>query len=182
VESAPLQRILDYLPDGVLVVSVNGKILRINHLGRQLCDQLIERPTSIDSVPNPIWTLCKDLLKSQQCLDCHFPNQLLIEEDIKITHSSSIRTRVQFLDQRSTDLTMLVILEDRIQAAGSRAIAESYRYGLTNRESEIWKYRCIGWTYKDISQKLFITVDTVKKHVKSIYAKREALQLMQDEH
>ncbi|MEB3212302.1 MAG: helix-turn-helix transcriptional regulator [Leptolyngbyaceae bacterium] len=173
-----IQEILDRLPDGILIVSDTGKILHSNRLGRHLCDQLIDRPTSIDSTPKPVWQLCQTLLESQQSLRDDSRDQFLIEEDIQTTHGRNIRARVQFLNQDSADLSMLVVLEDRFQAAHARAIAEGYQYGLTSRESEVWKYRCIGCTYKDISQKLFITVDTVKKHVKSIHSKRETFQLL----
>jgi len=175
------QEILEHLPDGFLIVSEEGVILQSNHLGRHLCEQLIDGPISIDSVPKRVWQLCESLLDSHISLANHPHDYLLIEEDVQTMRGASVRVRAQFLTQDLADLTMLVILEDRFQTAHARAIAEGHRYGLTNREAEIWKYRCIGCTYKDISQKLFITIDTVKKHVKSIYAKRETFQLLQHE-
>ncbi|MEM9448138.1 MAG: helix-turn-helix transcriptional regulator [Cyanobacteria bacterium P01_E01_bin.6] len=190
-----LQGILESIPDGILIVSDTGKIIRSNRLGRRLCEQLIDRPTPLDSAPKLIWRLCKALLDSQETsvndpsvndpidsvddLSVDDPiDYALIEEDIQTTHGVTIRVRVQFCNHDSVDARILIILEDRFQTAHARAIAEGRRYGLTNREAEVWQYRCIGCTYKDISKKLFITVDTVKKHVKSIYAKRETFQLM----
>ncbi|WP_338450017.1 LuxR C-terminal-related transcriptional regulator [Niallia oryzisoli] len=52
---------------------------------------------------------------------------------------------------------------------------------LTKREQEICSYLKKGWTYKQISEKLYISVHTVNKHIKNIYQKlginsRAALQ------
>jgi LuxR family maltose regulon positive regulatory protein len=42
---------------------------------------------------------------------------------------------------------------------------------LTNREAEILKLIAAGASNKEISQKLFITINTVKRHVTNIYGK-----------
>jgi DNA-binding CsgD family transcriptional regulator len=43
--------------------------------------------------------------------------------------------------------------------------------GLTPRESHVFALHSKGWKYKDIAEHLHIGIDTVKKHVKSIYSK-----------
>ena len=57
-----------------------------------------------------------------------------------------------------------VALEERC-----REIVEGY--GLTPRESEILKYLGQGRTVRSISEKLVVSENTVKYHVKSIYQK-----------
>ena len=42
---------------------------------------------------------------------------------------------------------------------------------LTNREAEILKELVEGYSYKKISEKLFISLDTVRSHIKGIYQK-----------
>ena len=44
---------------------------------------------------------------------------------------------------------------------------------LTKREHEICHYLKKGWTYKEISEALFISVHTVNKHIKNIYRKMD---------
>ncbi|KAA9032371.1 helix-turn-helix domain-containing protein [Niallia endozanthoxylica] len=44
---------------------------------------------------------------------------------------------------------------------------------LTKREHEICCYLKKGWTYKQISETLFISVHTVNKHIKNIYRKMD---------
>jgi DNA-binding CsgD family transcriptional regulator len=71
---------------------------------------------------------------------------------------------------------VLVTLEDRLQSIQSTAIAEGHRYGLTPREAEVWlRYRA-SYSYKDIASELYISHNTVKKHMKSIHAKRQSAQ------
>lgn len=175
------QGILEGMPDGILIVSEHGRILQSNDLGRRLCEQLIDRPMPIDAVPKAIQNLCEVLIDSRKTFASHVISNFLIEDDIQAHAGITIRVRVRWLSEDSSDQRILVVLEDRFQTARMRAIAESQRYGLTEREAEIWLYRCIGYTYKKISQHLFITVDTVKKHVKSIHAKRETSQLLNEE-
>jgi two-component system, NarL family, response regulator LiaR len=42
---------------------------------------------------------------------------------------------------------------------------------LTRREQEVLAALAKGWLYKEISQQLSISLDTVKKHCKNIYQK-----------
>ncbi len=176
-----LQGILEGMPDGILIVSEHGRILQSNYLGRRLCEQLIDKPTPVDAVPKAIHRLCEALLDSLETFANGAMPNFLIEEDVQTKDSVAIRVRVRWLSQDPDDLRIIVVLENRFQTAQVRAIAEGQRYGLTEREAEVWQYRCIGYTYKQISEHLFITVDTVKKHIKSIYAKRETFQLMNEE-
>jgi DNA-binding CsgD family transcriptional regulator len=66
-----------------------------------------------------------------------------------------------------------VTLEDRKQSTQKAAIAEAKKYDLTPREAEVWLLRRAHYSYKEIAAKLYITVNTVKKHLKSVYAKQQ---------
>jgi DNA-binding NarL/FixJ family response regulator len=48
---------------------------------------------------------------------------------------------------------------------------EKYDYELSAREMEILKLTIDGYSYKQIAQKLFLSINTVKKHVGNIYHK-----------
>ena len=58
----------------------------------------------------------------------------------------------------------VIIEEDK-----SNLVQEDYQ--LTKREQEICFLLKKGWTYKEISEKLYISVHTVNKHIKNIYQK-----------
>jgi DNA-binding NarL/FixJ family response regulator len=44
-------------------------------------------------------------------------------------------------------------------------------YNLTNRENEILEYLAKGYRYKEIAEKLFVSIETVRSHVHHIYEK-----------
>jgi DNA-binding CsgD family transcriptional regulator len=50
------------------------------------------------------------------------------------------------------------------------------KYDLTEREAEIWMLLRKEYTYQDIAKILQISLNTVKTHVKNIYAKRRTSQ------
>ncbi|MEM6592792.1 MAG: helix-turn-helix transcriptional regulator, partial [Cyanobacteria bacterium P01_C01_bin.73] len=62
----------------------------------------------------------------------------------------------------------------------AQALLDVERYGFTARESEIWLRRKAQVPYRDIAQELFITVNTVKKHVKNIRVKVEDYRFRQE--
>jgi two-component system nitrate/nitrite response regulator NarL len=54
----------------------------------------------------------------------------------------------------------------------NKKIKKSIKIGeLTKREKEVYNYICKGMTNKQISEKLFVTENTLKKHVSNILSK-----------
>jgi DNA-binding NarL/FixJ family response regulator len=45
------------------------------------------------------------------------------------------------------------------------------QYNLTNRENEILEFLAKGYRYKEIAEKLFVSIETVRSHVHHIYDK-----------
>lgn len=60
-------------------------------------------------------------------------------------------------------------MEERLNKDNS----EQKNYGLTAREIEVLNYISLGTPNKEISEQLFISLETVKSHVKNIYKKLE---------
>ena len=46
------------------------------------------------------------------------------------------------------------------------------RYGLTKRETEVWRLQRGGLSYQQIAKKLFISLNTVKRHLQSVHGKQ----------
>jgi DNA-binding CsgD family transcriptional regulator len=44
-------------------------------------------------------------------------------------------------------------------------------YELTAREKEVLKHLADGYNYQEIADKIFISVDTVRHHIRNIYKK-----------
>lgn len=50
-------------------------------------------------------------------------------------------------------------------------ISEEVSYGLTNREEEVLSHLAKGFLYKEIADLMFISIDTVRSHIRHIYEK-----------
>lgn len=166
-----LQAILEGLVDGVLILTEQGEWVHANECARRICQQFSQGVSTIKTVPQPIWQVCQSLLDSREL----FPDRrVIIEDEIDTDTSSAFRIRVRWLVlEESVHPYVLVTLEDRHQLTQNSAIADARKYGLTPREAEVWLLRQTNHSYKEISDKLYITLNTVKKHMKNIYAKQQ---------
>lgn len=165
-----LQGIVESLLDGIMILSEQGEVIFANSHARQICHELTQNLSHRNSVPHQIWRSCRALIQGRK----DFPERaIVIEDEVKTHTSASIRLRVRWLNLEALDHPYLLIaLEDLQQSAHNRAIAEAQKYSLTNRETQVWLLRRAGYSRKAIAAELYIKEDTVKKHIKSIRAKR----------
>ena len=166
-----LKTALDNLVDGLVIVAASGRILQTNAMATQVCHSLTASDTAgIPQLPAVLWQLCKPIFRN---IANGIETQLGLEVDITNDQHQPIRVRIQPLQlQDQSENCLMLILEDRQQAHRRRAIADGKRYGLTPREVDVWELRLQEKSYETIANTLFITENTVKKHVKSILAKR----------
>jgi DNA-binding CsgD family transcriptional regulator len=170
-QTALLQAIMEGLIDGVLVLTKQGEWVYANECGRQICQQLSLGTTPSNSVPQAIWRVCECL---RDRLDPLAEHEMLINNEIKPKNSATFRIRVRWLVlEESAQPYLLVTIEDQHQARKMQAIADAKKYGLTRREAEVWSLHQSKLSYKEIAEKLYITHNTVKKHIKNIYAKQQ---------
>ncbi len=71
---------------------------------------------------------------------------------------------------------ILITVEDSQQIAQEILRHEVRAWGLTPREQEVWLLNRQGHTYGQMAEQLCITLNTVKKHMRSIHAKRRAAE------
>jgi len=173
-----LQAVFESYIDGILILNDSGAVLSANRSAREICQKLVAGGLEASRVPPQIWRICQIMIDTSDLYD----DQLVIIDDVIETDDShSVRVRVRWFKVDGVERPCLhVSLEDRLQSAQKMAIAERARYGLTAREAEVWLLRQVGCTYKAIGVRLHITIDTVKKHVRNIHAKRDAFQWAQD--
>ncbi|WP_339382310.1 helix-turn-helix transcriptional regulator [Nostoc flagelliforme] len=69
---------------------------------------------------------------------------------------------------------LLVTIENQYESVKNVALTEVKKFDLTRREAEIWFLYRSNYSYKEIATKLYITINTVKKHMKNIHTKRQA--------
>lgn len=174
---AILQAVLESL-DGILVLTAQGEWLNANRLAKQLCQQFQPGQATGETVPAEIWKICQYLIESRE----FFPDHELILCDEIITHEAlTLRIRVRWLHLELVEQPcLLVTLEDYQQSIHNMAIAEAHKYGLTPSETKVWLLYRGDCSYKKIAETLYITPNTVKKHMKSIHAKRKIVLGIED--
>ncbi len=167
-----LQEVLENLQDGILILSANGGILHANSSARRICLQLNESYSETKVVPASIWQLCESLIENHSALP---GQQAIVSDEIVVDKSTVFRVRVRWLDLiKFQTPCLLVTIENRYESLKNVAIAEVKKYDLTPREAEIWFLYRANHSYKEIAESLYISLNTVKKHMKSIHSKRHA--------
>lgn len=162
--------VLEGFVDGILIVNLQGESIYANTPATRICQQL---NTSLNGLPQEIWRSCEALIESRELFGAH---PLVIESEIK-ADLQTFRVRVQWISlEDSREASLLVRLEDQQQSMQSLAVTEAKKYGLTPREAEVWFLRRCNKPRKEIAAQLYITIDTVKKHLGNIKSKKEAHQ------
>jgi DNA-binding CsgD family transcriptional regulator len=163
------QAVLESCLDGMLLVSTDYKVLYVNQTAREICHQLLRDTT--DPLPQEMKRICQNLIESREL----FPDRPLVLEHELTVQGMPFRVEAQWMELAMLPLPCLLLrLQDQQRSLHGLAIAEAYRWHLTQRETEVWVLRRLGISRKLIGNQLFIAEDTVKKHLKNIQAKRKA--------
>ncbi|MDX2229712.1 MAG: LuxR C-terminal-related transcriptional regulator [Leptolyngbyaceae cyanobacterium bins.349] len=118
-----------------------------------------------------MWQICEALIESQAL----HPEKLGVMESEVQCEEMTLRVRVQWLAINGYDRPCLLVrLQDQQQAVQTLAIAEAQHWHLTERESQVWALRRSGCSRKQIAAELYISEDTVKKHLGNVRAKRQS--------
>lgn len=171
-----LQAVIESSVDGILILTDQQDCVYANQAARQICAQFNQSETNRTKnswVPESIWQACESLVESREW----YTNQLItIELEVATQAATAYRVRTRWLELEVVDRPcFLVTLEDKQQSTKSMVITEVQKYGLTPREAKVWLLYRADYTYKKIASELYITLNTVKKHMKSIHAKRKAV-------
>ncbi len=172
-----LNAVLEGFVDGILVLTEDGTCVHSNREGQSLCRELAkaERPTPAAgtglNLPDCLKTMCSYLLDSRTV---YADMLVVLSEEFVSPAGNKIRARMQWLDlPGAPDPCLLVSLENKTRSAYTSAQLEAIQYNLTPRERAVWMLRRANRSYDEIAQELYITVNTVKRHLKSVYAKRK---------
>jgi DNA-binding CsgD family transcriptional regulator len=154
---------LETLIDGVMLVSGAGDVLYRNETATRICQNLSSHPDP--SLPEAIWETCQGLGKN----DRQDPVWLSTEAEV-----ASYRIRVQRFHSEHLQMPCFMVrLEDRQQSFHNQIATEILQYGLTQREAEVWQLKRSNLSRQEIASQLYISVDTVKKHLCNIQTKRQ---------
>ncbi|MEM9164110.1 MAG: helix-turn-helix transcriptional regulator [Cyanobacteria bacterium P01_F01_bin.4] len=163
---------IENFADGLIIVNKAGEILHQNRYANQLIKTLDTQYQNLKSLPKNIWKICQSLLNNVDVFSTK--THVILEDELQTEAQGIIRVRVQwFSSDGSNQDCFLVTLENRSRSVENRAKSDAQRYGLTPREVDVWQLKQANYSYKEIAAELFISENTVKKHLKSVYAKRE---------
>jgi DNA-binding CsgD family transcriptional regulator len=164
------QDIIESLQDGILILSLTGEVIHANSNAKRICGSFHFSEENVLDLPCAIWKLCSSLIESHNLLLSH---NCLLSDEVTIDGDNLIRIRVRWLNLQLVEHPcILVTIENRAESLKNAAIAEAKKYDLTTREAEVWFLYRANFSYKQISEQLYITINTVKKHMKNINAKR----------
>ncbi|MGB7250935.1 MAG: helix-turn-helix transcriptional regulator [Phormidesmis sp.] len=162
-----LRAAMEGLQDGFIITNQTGNIEKINAPAQHICDILNAKDTQL---PAEIWRICQSALTAPDILSLY---KTSIDAEIILPKLGTVRVRVQNIHFSQTPY-LLIVLEDCQQTVRNRALSDAALFGLTKRETEVWQLRLRGADYNEISTTLWISLNTVKKHVKNILAKRSS--------
>ena len=187
--SMVFETMLDQLfpSQGLLLLSRSGRVIQSSPKARVLCQALQtgtaaplpKGPAPKDSelgdrglwaLPPQIRALCNCMIESRD----EFPQQRIqLHDEIEIDGDCCIHLNGAWVDWGEAGPTYLLItLENLAEVSMQRAAFDAHRYQLTTRETDVWKLALQRCSYSDIANQLFISLNTVKRHMKSIYEKR----------
>jgi RNA polymerase sigma factor (sigma-70 family) len=169
---------LSLIMDCYLLLNANGDIVLSNSKADQLlqkmqADSCNPQENSCSALPESALQACQLLLENCEYLSNHsLPSQAMLTVD------PDIQLRISLVATGpDEDPLFLVTLEDKRQTSIAQATVDQWLYGLTNREKEVWALRLQDYSYQDIAAELYLSVNTVKKHMKTILAKQEDWRL-----
>ena len=166
---------LEGFTDGIVIFSQDGDLLYNNQSGKTFIRYLSQlEETTANQLPPSLWKICDCLLEGRKL----FPeNPLILTQEFPVLEGECLRVRVQFLNFPEIDAVLfLLILEDQNRTAQSLARLEAVYWSLSPQEGQVWlQRRGYKASYQEIANQLHISLNTVKKHLKSIHAKAREL-------
>jgi DNA-binding CsgD family transcriptional regulator len=175
--SAVWGALLEALPQGVMVLTADLKLVYANEKANRLCQQLAARDRRPTQSPLVISEICHRLLKTKSLegrpllMEC----QTLRQQTIRLRASwLNVNPGMGGINQSAPHI--LVTLENCSEALEEEIRIEQRKYDLTEREAEIWMLLRQEYSYQDIAETLQISLNTVKTHVKNVYAKKRSSQ------
>ena len=168
------QILAESLREGLMVISGNVKPVYVNRQAKELCQTLAQSDRSWAGLPEVVSEICHKLIKNGNATD-----QTVILE-CQAACGQTIRVRASWLNSDASDDSrgtgraqyILVFLENRNEILQEELQFEQQKYQFTDREMEIWSLLRQDYSYQEIAARLHISLNTVKTHVKNIYAKK----------
>lgn len=183
--------LLESLSQGVIVTSRNLTPLYWNAKARSLCQHLSGSEFPPLELPAAVSEVCHRLMREERLSDrpfvmeCQAPTGQTIRISARwlelATHRDKIvPTAVMSGSLQTADLErqpyILVLLENCHDLLHEELRIDRKKYDLTEREAEVWMLLRQEYSYQEIAKLLQISLNTVKTHIKNVYAKKRSCQ------
>ncbi len=163
-----LQGILEGFTDGILILSGQGEVIHANRHMYQIVAHLTPSDFELCRLNQEIWRIHQATIDlGDLCAD----RPIIIESNMPTISLGilQIQARQFQLVTFPSALVLVTIQDQRLQKRVP--LSDVQECGLTPREIEIWAFRQANYSYAEIAAQLFISINTVKKHLKNVYAK-----------
>ncbi len=172
--------LIDRLPSAIFLISADGKI----NVSNQLAKELLKCQHGILSVNGTL--MCEyhnDTKKLHELIrDLSTPKAILsVSRGIAIRSKSAKEPIINcslvplrqssFAEYGLSDISVAVFINIDIDKQSLHTNALKDVYGLTARENKILERLALGYTTNEIAEHFFISVHTVRNHVKHIFDK-----------
>ncbi|UBF26244.1 LuxR C-terminal-related transcriptional regulator [Kovacikia minuta CCNUW1] len=184
--------LIEAIPQGVVVASRSLKPIYWNQKAKELCECLSNTAFTLVELPLIVSEICRRLIRenrSEECLlvmEYQTPEGQTIRISARWLHPAPVHENSStgpFINLRDIPSKVqdeqrqpyiLVFLENCNDILQEELRIEQKKYDLTEREAEIWMLLRQEYTYQEIARMLQISLNTVKTHVKNVYAKRRS--------
>jgi DNA-binding CsgD family transcriptional regulator len=163
-----LESILNNYADGILVLTKVGQLIYQNQSASEILQPF---STSEAHLPPFLWQVCQAFIETANNLLSY---DAIEEAELELDPTAILRIRVRWLVLDPLESPcLLVMLIDSKQTAINLAMTEAKQFGLTPSETKVFSLYRANYSYSEIAEALFISVNTVKKHMKNIHRKRK---------
>jgi DNA-binding CsgD family transcriptional regulator len=170
-------KLIELVREGVLIVSQKLEPIYLNIKAREICQKLCDSDRSSTQLPPILSHMSHQLLNnfSTETDPMIVDYQVCGEQTIRIRAYQLQYSPEQRLGALDSDCHyILVFLEDRNVTLNEELKIDQKKYDLTERETQILHLLSQAYSYQEIANKLQISLNTVKFHVKNINSKRRS--------
>ncbi|MEO0377745.1 MAG: LuxR C-terminal-related transcriptional regulator [Cyanobacteria bacterium P01_A01_bin.17] len=167
-----LKSFLDSFAEGLLVYSLKGELLHANHMAYEVIQGSEEVSGYIATLGKEVENLFELFVRQ---LNGENLNTTFLVSDVELSKTQAFQLRARYFQVAVVcpEPMIWISIEDQHKAQQAKAFVEAQKYGLSEREREVWQLRIAGYSYLEVAKLLFISINTVKRHLKNIHLKIE---------
>lgn len=169
-------RTTSYASTGVVLFSSTGQLLFMNQDAQSYIRQLqppLARENGVGLIPEDIHAVVRDLIN--RLMQCEHPKDCEAIQLERLCFAADHKLLLRGLcipdEPLARNSRILVVIEQLVQKLECPDASIQQRYHLTEREQMVIIYLMLGFTNKEIANRLNLSEYTVKEHLKRIMHK-----------